>query len=620
MTDEQFESLVARLEAEQARHPAGYRRKVLLLAVAGYAYIALVLAGSTLLLLASLALITKAAAAGIKLAIVFGAFFWLVVRAMWVKLDPPAGREVSRAEAPELFALLDDLQRALQVSGGFDHVRISDDFNAAVVQIPRLGVLGWHRNYLLIGLPLMKALSREQFAAVLAHELGHLAGGHAALGNWVYRLRLGWAQLAARLQQAQSAAGFVFRPFFSRYVPYFSAVSFPLARANEYEADRNSARLTSPTAAAAALTTVNVLGNFLENRFWPDLHKQANDHAQPRFSPFAAMGGAMTGGVNESDLARWLSEALARRTSVADTHPALVDRLHALAEQARLALPQPGQAADLLLGPALAPITEAFDRHWQEAIRSAWEQRHQQVQEQRRSLAALDARAAAGELNFDERYQRALLTDEVGSGESAAREQLQALHAEDPEHAPVAYALGLRLLQVDDDAGIALVESAMVRDPEAIAPGAALLRDFHLRHGREVEAARWQQRWRERQELLYRAREERQQISAQDTFEAHGLSDAAVEALRRQLAGVPGLRKAWLVRKRVQHLPELPHLVLGFTATPWYLPRTAKRIRQTQDSIAEGVVFPGPAGVIGVEGGNAAIRRKMQKVAGGRLL
>ena len=59
----------------------------------------------------------------------------------------------------------------------------------------------------------------------------------------------------------------MFRPFFSRYVPYFSAVSFPLARANEYEADRNSARLTSPTAAAAALTTVNVLGNFLENRF-----------------------------------------------------------------------------------------------------------------------------------------------------------------------------------------------------------------------------------------------------------------------------------------------------------------------------------------------------------------
>ena len=100
-----------------------------------------------------------------------------------------------------------------------------------------------------------------------------------------------------------------------------------------------------------------------------------------------------------------------------------------------------------------------------------------------------------------------------------------------------------------------------------------------------------------------------------EEFEAQNGADVA-----QFFAGVPGLRKAWLVRKRVQHLPELPHLVLGFTATPWYLPRTAKRIRQTQDSIAEGVVFPGPAGVIGVEGGNAAIRRKMQKVAGGRLL
>jgi hypothetical protein len=34
-----------------------------------------------------------------------------------------------------------------------------DDFNAAVVQAPRLGLFGWYRNYLLIGLPLAKALT-----------------------------------------------------------------------------------------------------------------------------------------------------------------------------------------------------------------------------------------------------------------------------------------------------------------------------------------------------------------------------------------------------------------------------------------------------------------------------
>lgn len=141
MTDEQFEFLVARLEQEQARNPLAYRRKVLALAFAGYAYIAAVLLLAVLLLLGSLAIAVKAAAAGIKLAIVFGAFLWMVVRAMWVKLDPPEGREVTRQEAPELFALLDQLQRELKVRARFHHVLITDDFNAAVVQTPRLGIL-----------------------------------------------------------------------------------------------------------------------------------------------------------------------------------------------------------------------------------------------------------------------------------------------------------------------------------------------------------------------------------------------------------------------------------------------------------------------------------------------
>src|SRR5262249_15114730 len=154
------------------------------------------------------------------------------------------------------------------------------------------------RNTLLIGLPLMKALTREQLAAVLAHEFGHLAGGHGRLGNWVYRLRFGWARLAHALQARRSFGSFAFRPFFRWYAPYFSAVSFPLARANEYEADAASARLTSPTATAAALTGVNVIGTFLEARYWPDVHRKADEVAQPSFAPFTQMGEAIGAGID----------------------------------------------------------------------------------------------------------------------------------------------------------------------------------------------------------------------------------------------------------------------------------------------------------------------------------
>jgi hypothetical protein len=80
------------------------------------------------------------------------------------------------------------------------------------------------------------------------------------------------------------------------------------------------------------------------------------------------------------------------------------------------------------------------------------------------------------------------------------------------------------------------------------------------------------------------------------------------------------MRKAWLVRKRVQHLTERPHLVLGFTTTPWWSLASAKRVRETQSRIAERVVFPGAAEVVCAEAGNAGIAKQMQKVAASRVV
>ena len=201
MTEQEFEALVARLDQEARRHPAKYRLKVILLAYAGYAYVALVLLVAAGLFFATIPAAVYLKALVIKLALIFGGFFWVVAGAMWVRLEVPKGRPIANSEAPELFALIDKLRRSLGAPR-FHHVLITDDFNAAVVQIPRLGLLGWYRNTLLIGLPLMKALNRQQLAAVLAHEFGHLAGGHGRLGNWISldlpaSLRLGAARAGA---------------------------------------------------------------------------------------------------------------------------------------------------------------------------------------------------------------------------------------------------------------------------------------------------------------------------------------------------------------------------------------------------------------------------------------
>lgn len=620
MTDAEFEALVGRLEQQANRNPAAYRRKVILLACVGYAYVALVLAIVGGLFVGALATAPYLKGLAFKLAFIFGAFFWVVARAMWIRLEPPEGRRITRGEAPELFKMIDGLQRSLHAPP-FHDVLITSDFNAAVVQIPRLGLLGWNYNTLLIGLPLIKALTHQQLAAVLAHEFGHLAGGHGRLGNWVYRVRYGWARLAHALQERQSFGSFAFRPFLKWYAPYFSAVSFPLARANEYEADAASARLTSPTAAAAALTSVNVIGSFLEARYWPDLHSKADEIPQPSFAPYAQMGDIIGAGIDAKAVSGWLEAAMAEKTSVANTHPALADRLRALGQPPLLALPSAGEAADTLLGRALERITAEFDRGWRDAIQPSWERRHREVQEARAQLATIEARVVQGDaLTLVERLQRARLTGQVGAGNEAALTQFRALHREAPDSAVICYELGLRLLRSGDDAGVALIKRAIERDEDALLPGAELLRDYYAGCGRVEEARQWHERWLQRAQILHTAEAERGSIRVNDKFEPHGLDDAQIAALRAQLRAIPGVYRVYLVRKHVKQFADRPLLVLGFTTKPWWRRHNANRAQRIQDEIAKTVPFPHEARILCVEASNRRFGRKWRFVQGARVL
>src|SRR5438046_4893467 len=171
MDQRQFEALVQRMERFAVRAPGAYRSWVLALAVFGYTLV-LALVIVLLLLLALLAFgLRHAAWLSVKLGLVVGALLLVVLRSLWVRLEPPTGEPLARQEAPAFFARLDRLVARLHTPR-VHRVLVTEDFNAAVMQLPRLGIFGWYRNYLLIGLPLMQCLSRPQFEAVLAHELG----------------------------------------------------------------------------------------------------------------------------------------------------------------------------------------------------------------------------------------------------------------------------------------------------------------------------------------------------------------------------------------------------------------------------------------------------------------
>ena len=101
---------------------------------------------------------------------------------LWQPPSEVSGVLVVREDSPQLFKVLDRLSAAYRV-GPIDRVMIGADMNAAVVQLPELGLWGRLRTTLVIGLPMLYSLNPQQVRAILAHEMSHLAPRHAPSGG-----------------------------------------------------------------------------------------------------------------------------------------------------------------------------------------------------------------------------------------------------------------------------------------------------------------------------------------------------------------------------------------------------------------------------------------------------
>jgi Zn-dependent protease with chaperone function len=497
-----FETLIRRMEALAASNPGAYRRRVFGLAILGYGYLVLVVLVLLALCAVLLASILYLQVIALKLLLVVGGPLLLVLRSMWVELQPPAGERLTQSRVPELFQMLEELRKRLRTPR-IHHVLLTADFNAGVMQVPRLGLLGWHRSYLFIGLPLMKSLTVEQFQAVLAHELGHLSGGHARAGNWIYRLRLIWQRLEAAFSQTSSWGTAPIRAFFKWYIPRFSATSFPLARANEYEADAAAINLTSARSAAQALTAVSIVGSYLSEKYWPKIHSAARELPQPAFAPYSEFIATAIQDVPARELRNWQETALASRTSYEDTHPSLADRLQAMGAVAEFAPPQAGDSAERLLGAERARLESAFDAQWRERVAESWTQVHENTRAQRRRLSELRATAVQWGLDEQKALELADLEADVGEGPVAALRMRRALVAKYPEFAPARFSLARQLLRAGEGEGVALMEALIEKEAEAFPAGAELLRDYYWRRNEREPALQWQERFNRRANELH---------------------------------------------------------------------------------------------------------------------
>lgn len=185
------------------------------------------------------------------------------VLAVRLRRDPPDPDGIALGEdtQPALWSEVRALAQGARTRAP-DEIRLVPEPRVRLVEeTRRLGLAGGTRR-LLVGVPLLEGLTRDQVRGLVVHELFHLS---TVGGPTTARLYRAQAMLARMLEDGRLGR---LRTPLRWYARGFAALARPLLVVREAEADRAAAQVAGPETAAAALRELPVLrtawGDYLE--------------------------------------------------------------------------------------------------------------------------------------------------------------------------------------------------------------------------------------------------------------------------------------------------------------------------------------------------------------------
>lgn len=270
-------------------------------------------------------------------------------------------------------------------------------------------------------------------------------------------------------------------------------------------------------------------------------------------------------------------------------------------------------AADVLLGHRVRPLADRLTSQWRRGVDVYWREQHRRAAEIAARLAEMEAKADA--LTPEERGERVWLTAEL-HGDTVAVPMARALLTEQQEDASLHFLLGRALAEEDDEGALAHLERAVELDPEYTPPACAIAGGLLKRLERDAEADAFWDRAEAYNQMIAEAYAERavQNLKSTDRFLPHGLDDEALAVLREQVA-VPGVKRAYVVRKEMAHLVDKPCFVIAVVpGMRTGLPGNSSQ--RLVERVLERVRLPGTTIVLTLERSQRSFTRPLRDVPG----
>jgi hypothetical protein len=454
--------------------------------------------------------------------------------------------------------LLTSLSQNLK-SPSIDRVIIDRQLDMSIIQTSRFGN---KQRYLKIGLPLLMALSPEQFQANLACELAYLSITEKIANNWIYSLGRKHQDLISQTKNSITLS-LIYISFLCWYVPLLESYTLAMSRKYRYEVDRLVAGIVGSQNLAEALIAIELNRQLLERQFWPEVFKNERNLDLPPLDIFSQMESALA----ERDLSetsQWLQAALERDPDERDSHPCLRDRLLALGytEQtiSELSLNSALQlnAARKYLNKSLPNLVNRLGKDWQTEVSNQWQQKFNQRQKAEQSIERLTAKVEQSvsktgdrDLTIDELVIFADRKIQLGDLDGSLIILHQSLEI-NPSHAHTNLLLGTVLLKMGNARGIDYLETAMNIDLGLTCEATSTIRQFSKTVA-NTEVAELYAAIATKYYLEWTSNSHKYaKLKPRDLHRQHRLSELSIEEVTANLIKIPEIQHMYATLKSSQ--------------------------------------------------------------------
>ena len=304
-------------------------------------------------------------------------------------------------------------------------------------------------------------------------------------------------------------------------------------------------------------------------------------------------------------------------TTNADTHPCLNDRLSSLGTEGKIltpALAQPS-AIQILLAPSEESILRDVNKLWREELSKIWKARHKKnavVQQQLGDLTHGN-RASDVDALWDQVRLKLEMDDDL-----AAEPLLRQILELQANHFQALLALGIGLLNRDDQEGLKPLEQAMREEVGCVPQACQALINYHRRSGNLDGIKQVEARLDRYEKMAAASRDERSSVSHKDTLISHGLSQAEMTTLLAALAAFPEITGAFIGRKQLQHFTKQPmYLLCVQVGRSWWSDQ--EKEQAVVSKLSRSPILPGRTFVFAPRGNFRSLARKLEQLPEARL-